>query len=70
VGGGVVECDTPRPLWLAYVGVRDVAQATQRAHDLGAAVLLEPREGPEGRRSVVSAPAVGELAFWQPTRDL
>jgi hypothetical protein len=30
--------------------------------------LLEPREGPVGWRSVVSAPAGGELGFWQPKR--
>ena len=36
--------------------------------ELGAAVLLEPREGPVGWRSVVAAPASGELAFWQPKR--
>jgi hypothetical protein len=29
-------------------------------------VLLEPREGPAGWRSVVAAPAGAELAFWQP----
>jgi hypothetical protein len=29
-------------------------------------VLLEPREGPAGWRSVVSTPAGGEIAFWQP----
>jgi hypothetical protein len=28
-------------------------------------VLLEPREGPAGWRSVVTSPAGGELAFWQ-----
>jgi hypothetical protein len=33
---------------------------------LGAAVLLEPREGPAGWRSVVAAPGAGELALWQP----
>jgi hypothetical protein len=31
-------------------------------------VLLEPREGPAGWRSVVSAPQAGEIAFWQPKR--
>ena len=34
----------------------------------GASVLLEPREGPAGWRSVVAAPAGGEIAFWQPKR--
>ncbi len=64
--GGVVECGTARPLWLPYVEVHDVGEATQRARGLGAAVLLEPREGPAGRRSVVTSPAGGEVALWEP----
>jgi predicted enzyme related to lactoylglutathione lyase len=68
VGGGIVECKTTRALWLPYVQVTDVAAATERARKLGAAVLLEPREGPAGWRSVVAAPAGGEIAFWQPKR--
>jgi predicted enzyme related to lactoylglutathione lyase len=68
-GGGVVECSTDRPLWLPYVEVPDVGEATRRARRLGASVLLEPREGPAGWRGVVSAPAGGEVAFWQP-KDL
>ena len=32
------------------------------------AVLLEPREGPAGWRSVIAAPAGGEIAFWQRKR--
>jgi hypothetical protein len=31
-------------------------------------VLLAPREGPAGWRSVVRTPAGGEIAFWQPKR--
>jgi len=69
VGGGIVECPTARPLWLPYVEVPQVDAATDRARELGAAVLLEPREGPAGWRSVVAAPAAGELAFWQPKRS-
>jgi uncharacterized protein len=65
-GGGIVECGTDRPLWLPYVEVPDVGDATRRARRLGASVLLEPREGPAGWRGVVSAPAGGEIAFWQP----
>jgi predicted enzyme related to lactoylglutathione lyase len=68
-GGGIVECAARRPLWLPYVEVPDVAEATQRARRLGARVLLEPREGPAGWRGVVAAPAAGELAFWQPKRS-
>ena len=68
VGGGIVECPTTRPLWLPYVEVPHIGAATERARELGAAVLLEPREGPAGWRSVVAAPASGELAFWQAKR--
>jgi predicted enzyme related to lactoylglutathione lyase len=66
VGGGVVECAAERPLWLPYVEVRDVSTTTDRACGLGGQVLLSPREGPEGWRSVVSTPDGGEVAFWQP----
>jgi predicted enzyme related to lactoylglutathione lyase len=66
IGGGIVECPTGRPLWLPYVEVSHIGAVTQRARELGAAVLLEPREGPAGWRSVVAAPASGELALWQP----
>jgi predicted enzyme related to lactoylglutathione lyase len=68
LGGGIVECPSDRPLWLPYVEVERIASATERARELGADVLLEPREGPAGWRSVVSAPAAGEIAFWQPKR--
>src|SRR3982751_4603229 len=65
-GGGIVECETRRPLWLPYVAVAEISEVTERARALGASVLLEPREGPAGWRSVVAAPAGAELAFWQP----
>ncbi len=42
-GGGIVECGTARPLWLPYVEVAEIAEATDRAGKLGASVLLEPR---------------------------
>lgn len=68
LGGGVVECGAERPIWLPYLEVTDVVTATDRACSAGASVLLGPREGPAGWRSVVTAPAAGELAFWQPKR--
>jgi predicted enzyme related to lactoylglutathione lyase len=69
LGGGIVECAAKRPLWLPYVEVRDVNDATARARELGATVALEPREGPAGWRAVVAAPSAGELAFWQSKRS-
>jgi predicted enzyme related to lactoylglutathione lyase len=65
MGGGIVECETRRPLWLPYVEVAEIAEATERARALQARVLLEPREGPAGWRSVIATPAGAELAFWQ-----
>jgi predicted enzyme related to lactoylglutathione lyase len=68
VGGGIVECSARRPVWLPYVEVAEIDEATERAGTLGASVLLAPREGPRGWRSVVASPAGGEIAFWQPKR--
>jgi predicted enzyme related to lactoylglutathione lyase len=65
LGGGIVESAAPRPIWLPYVEVGDIGAATDRALSLGAALLLAPREGPAGYRSVVSSPVGGQLAFWQ-----
>jgi predicted enzyme related to lactoylglutathione lyase len=64
LGGGIVECGIERPLWLPYVSVPEIRGVTERAERLGARVLLEPREGPAGWRSVVAAPDGGEIAFW------
>ena len=66
--GGIVECPVRGPLWLPYAEVDEIAEATDRARGLGACVLLEPREGPAGWRSVVRTTVGGELAFWQPKR--
>jgi predicted enzyme related to lactoylglutathione lyase len=66
ITGGVVECATERPLWLPYVEVDRIDEVTERARALGASVLLGPREGPAGWRSVISAPGAGQVALWQP----
>ncbi|MET0770339.1 MAG: VOC family protein [Solirubrobacteraceae bacterium] len=67
-GCGLVECDVPEPAWLPYVAVRDVAGTTERARILGARILLDPREGPHGSRSVLSTLDGGDIALWQPKR--
>jgi predicted enzyme related to lactoylglutathione lyase len=68
VGGGIVQCGTPRAMWLPYVEVAQVDEATERARRLGASVLLHPREGPAGWRSVIATAEGGQIAFWQPKR--
>ena len=65
VGGGIVECGIQPAQWVPYAVVGDVAAATDRAGRLGASVLLEPREGPHGWRSVVSRPDCGAIALWE-----
>ena len=57
IDGGIVECDREPPLWLPYVEVADVAEATERARLLGASVLLEPQRAPEAG-----------AASWRPRR--
>ena len=66
LAAGMVETGAHHPIWLPYVEVDRIEEATDRARRLGAAVAVEPREGPAGWRSVVSTPSGGELAFWQP----
>jgi predicted enzyme related to lactoylglutathione lyase len=65
LGGGIVECGTKRALWLPYIEVESVACVTELAREMGARVMLEPRDGPFGWRSVVASPAGGEIAPWQ-----
>jgi predicted enzyme related to lactoylglutathione lyase len=66
IKGGVVERDIEDSVWLPYVEVADIAEATERARRLGAAVRLGPREGPVGWRSVLTVPAGAAIALWQP----
>jgi predicted enzyme related to lactoylglutathione lyase len=68
LGGGVVECGIDRALWLPYVEVSEIGAATERARQLGARIVLEPREGPAGWRSVISTASGGEVALWQRKR--
>jgi predicted enzyme related to lactoylglutathione lyase len=65
LGGGIVECQTERPLWLPYVEVADIRAATESARRSGATVLLDCREGPAGWRSVITTRVGGEIALWQ-----
>ena len=65
LGGGIVECGTEHAVWLPYVEVAQIDTATRLARQLGASVLLEPREGPAGWRSVITTPEAGQIALWQ-----
>ena len=64
--GGIVEHDGEGSLWLPYVEVADLLEVTERARWLGAAVVLKPREGPVGWRSILAVPSGARIALWQP----
>jgi predicted enzyme related to lactoylglutathione lyase len=66
--GGIVECGTCQAGWLPYIEVDGIEIVTERARDLGATVLLGPREGPAGWRSVVWTRSAGEIALWEQKR--
>jgi predicted enzyme related to lactoylglutathione lyase len=66
IGGGVVEREGAAAGWLPYVEVTEIAEATERGRALGAAVVLEPREGPAGWRGILAVPDGAEVALWQP----
>src|SRR4029450_5893444 len=56
IDGGIVEHDGEGSLWLPYVEVADLMSVIERARALGAAVILEPPEGPHGRRGATARP--------------
>ena len=68
--GGIVECGATRATWLPYVEVQEIEAMTERGRQLGASVLLEPREGPAGWRSVLATSQGGEIALWQPKQRI
>jgi predicted enzyme related to lactoylglutathione lyase len=65
IDGGIVEHDGEGSRWLPYVEVADLMDVTERARALGAAVILEPREGPIGWRSILAVPSGARIALWQ-----
>ena len=68
IGGGIVECGASPAQWVPYAVVESLEHSTAVAERLGAAVLLGARATPSGRRSVVSSPACGTIALWEPTK--
>jgi predicted enzyme related to lactoylglutathione lyase len=65
IDGGIVEHDGEGSLWLPYVEVADLMDVIERARALGAAVILGPREGPIGWRSILAVPCGARIALWQ-----
>jgi len=67
-GGGMMSTPAPGvpPHWLAYVGVDDVAAATEKARALGAAVVQDVMEvDGYGLLSILTDPSGATFALWQ-----
>jgi len=54
--------------WLTYIKVDDVAASIDRAKQLGARVLTEVQEIPEGKFSVLVDPTGAPFGLYQKTR--
>ncbi len=65
VSAGLVECGANPAVWVPYVAVDDLEAATAVAVTLGAERTLAPRQGPGGRRSVLTSSVIGDLALWE-----
>ena len=68
IGGGIVECDTSRPIWLPYVEVRDIRRRPTRPASWGPPCCSTLVRDPAGWRRSSRAPTGGEIAFWQQKR--
>jgi predicted enzyme related to lactoylglutathione lyase len=66
IGGGVVPCGVRPAVWMPYVLVDDGPGSTRLAERMGCDVLVGPREGRAGWRSVIATPASGLIGLWQP----
>jgi len=52
--------------WLTYIRVEDVAASTEKAKQLGARVLSEIEQIPEGKFSVLADPTGAPFGLFQP----
>ena len=70
-GGGMMKSPLPgnQSMWLAYVLVDDVREATAKARSLGASICKDVTEVPGmGWFSIFNDPTGAMLALWQPQK--
>jgi uncharacterized protein len=66
-GGGMVAMPGGNSGWLAYVGVQDIDESTDKARSLGATVILGPQEIPNiGWMTILKDPTGCTIAIFQP----
>ena len=65
-GGGMYSMAQAPTAWLAYVGVEDIDEATEKAKSLGAQVVREVTEVPGmGWLSILVDPTGAAIALWE-----
>jgi hypothetical protein len=67
--GGVTELggdDQRQPQWIPYAPVTDLGAAVERAVQLGAAVVRQRVDLPQGSVAVVTDPGGATVALWEP----
>jgi uncharacterized protein len=67
-GGGMFTMPGVPNMWLPYVGVKDINEATRQATGLGAKIIRGPQEVPNmGWFTIISDPNGTGIALWQST---
>jgi predicted enzyme related to lactoylglutathione lyase len=70
-GGGLYSMPGMPTFWMAYVGVADINESTEKAKSLGAKVEREPLEIPNiGWMSVIHDPTGAVIALFQPNQPM
>jgi uncharacterized protein len=66
-GGGITSFPGGNPGWLAYVGVKEINESTEKARSLGATIVLGPQEIPGiGWMTILQDPTGCTIAIFQP----
>lgn len=66
--GGFTELgpdDERQPMWIPYVAVPDIEKATAEAVELGATVIRQRTELPQGSLVAITEPGGAILCLWQ-----
>lgn len=61
----LAEADPRRPQWIPYAPVDDLVDALRRAVELGATVVRERVDLPQGSVAVIDDPSGATMALWQ-----
>ena len=69
--GGMFEMSSDQkskipPHWMGYIAVDNLEETVKKAQELGAKVVVEPKNAGEyGRLAVLTDPTGAHIAFWQ-----